>query len=129
MARARQETCTHPFKRLERVSYGRYRCTRCDSDLTPTGRLFEVKHSERVTLACGDRIAVSREHSSGAFQGVFLWAEDFPSGRAYHVAELQRWTHEGKLREDWAAHRFVDPEHVRQAPGVRDRKAREEAQA
>ncbi len=126
MARANQETCPHPVKSLERVAYGRYRCSRCDANLTPIERIFEVRHSERVMLSYGDRIAVNSQHHSGSFQGIFLWAEDFPSGRAYVVAETQLWKHEGKTREDWAAIRQVKPEYVRQAPGVRDRKAREE---
>lgn len=125
MARANQETCPHPWKSRERTAYGRYRCARCDTDLTPPERIFEVRHSERVTLACGDRIAVNSLYHSGAFQGVFLWAEH----GVYHVVELHRWTHEGKAREDWAQHRWVRPEYVRQAPGVRDRKAREEVKA
>ncbi len=127
MALANQETCPHPFKRHERVAYGRSRCARCGADLTPPGRTFEIRHSERVTLAHGDRVAVNGQHAAGPFQGVFLWAETFESGLAYCIAELQQWRHEGKLREDWAAHRWVRPEYVRQAPGVRDRKNREEA--
>jgi hypothetical protein len=91
--------------------------------------MFEVRHSERVSLQYGDRVAVNSQHHSGSFQGIFLWAEDFKSGRAYLVAETQMWKHEGKMREDWAAIRHVRPECVRQAPGVRDRKAREESKS
>lgn len=126
MAYAKQETCPHPRKQRERLAYGRYRCARCDVNLTPSGRCFEVRHSERVVLTFGDRIAVNSQYHGGAFQGIFLWSEDYPSGRAYTIAEVQMWKHEGRMREDWAALRVVRPEYVRQAPGVRDRKKREE---
>lgn len=124
MGRARAENCTHPSKRRERTAYGRYACGRCGTDTTPTGRIFEVRHSDRVTLCYGDRVAVSRECHSGGFQGLFLWAEQGLDGVIYHVVELHRWRHEGVTREDWAQHRFISPEYVRRAPGVRDREAR-----
>lgn len=126
MGKTKPENCLHPWKSRERISYGRYKCGKCDTDLTPPERRFEIRHSERVLLTHGDRIAVSRDHESGSFQGLFLWAEECSKGVYYHVVELQRWTHEGRLREDWAQHRWVHPDHVRQAPGVRDRKQREE---
>lgn len=129
MGKAKPENCTHPSKSKERVSYGRYRCARCGTDVTPAGRTFEIRHSERVVLTHGDRVVVSREHHGGSFQGIFLWSEESKSGRHYLIAETQTWRPEPKspLREDWAAIRHVQPAHVRQAPGVRDRKAREEA--
>ncbi len=44
----------------------------------------------------------------------------------YTVAETQTYTVDKKTYEGWAAIRTVHPDCVRQAPGVRDRKAREE---
>lgn len=127
MGKAKPENCTHPVKQREKTAYARYKCGRCDLDLTDPRLRFSVRHSERVTLNHGDRVAVSREHCAGAFKGIFLYATDEPkSGTVYLVAETQTYTLDKKTYEGWAALRTVFPAHVRQAPGVRDRKQRAE---
>ena len=124
--KANPERCAHPTVKHTTPSFGRTTCSRCDADLTPPQRRFTVRHSERVTLTQGDRVAVRSGPHGAAFQGVFHWVEKFPSGLAYCIAERQTFKHEGKTFEETAAFRFIRPEYVRQAPGVRDRKAREE---
>ena len=131
MGKADPENCPHPLKRHRTAPhFGATQCGRCDADLTPENRSFVVQHSERVTLRTGDLVRVSGGHSGGsgvAFTGQFQYAEDGPSGRAYMVGEIQKYQVDKTWHRGIAAWRTVRPEHVRQAPGVRDRKAREEA--
>lgn len=130
MPKANPEKCPHPSdKRRSGPLYGQLQCGRCNADLTTPARTFEVRHSERVTLAPGERVRVSGSPEHGAaFTGIFLFAEAFSNGDRYLIAELQ-WLHDtgGKrIREGWAAQRLIHPQYVNRAPGVRDRQAREE---
>ena len=54
-----------------------------------------------------------------------------PIGLMYFVAELQTYREgkDGKGRQGIAAWRWADPANVRHAPGLRDRRAREAAEA
>lgn len=126
--KAQPEKCTHPRKALKTPSFGHLECGRCDADLTDEKRHFEWRHSERIVLAQGDRVAVSSSPHGSAFQGVFQYAEECPSGIAYAIIEKQRYQSGGTTYEGPAAVRFIRPEYVRRAPGVRDRKRRGEVE-
>lgn len=125
MPRAKPENCTHPRDKKERTALYRYHCGRCGTDLTNPAYLFEYRHSPRVMLTHGDRVAVNSQHVAGPFQGIFLYAEELKQGIHYTIAETQTYK-DGKnlTREGWAAIRTVHSDFVRQAAGVRDRKAR-----
>jgi hypothetical protein len=130
MGKANPENCPHPFKAWSTPKFGHLACGRCGTDITDPARSFEIKHSERVTLTQGDRVAVRGDGPARpAFQGVFHWSETFESGVAYMIGEFQTYKHDGKTYQGIAGWYLVRPERVRQAPGVRERNKREEAAA
>lgn len=128
--KAKPENCEHPAKALTtQPSFGHTMCARCDTDLTPSVRHFEWKHSERITLSQGERVVIRGDGPGRpAFQGRFEWAEEFPSGMAYMISELQTYKVDKTHYEGVAALRFIRPEFVKRAPGLRDRQAREESE-
>lgn len=124
-----QNSCPHPFTKQVKLAYGHYKCGRCDKDLLPAGRRLTHRHSPRVTLTQGDRIHVKAGEHGAAFKGTFLYAQDYPSGLAYTVAEKQRYM-DGKItREGTAAIRTVRPDTVRRDDGVRARNRREQEES
>jgi hypothetical protein len=117
--------CPHPYKKRETPILWHTRCKRC-ADLTPPERQFEYRHGPATTFRQGDRIRVKGTQLMSAYTAKFWWAEETKLGVRYFVGELQTYKDgTGRHVEGIAAHRMADPELVRTAPGVRDRKARE----
>jgi hypothetical protein len=129
MPLANPETCTHPFTRCESPHFGATRCKRCGADTTPAKRSFEHRAGPRTTFARGDRIHVKASEITHSFKGVWLYADDEPSGLVYCVAEKQIYQLDKRSFEGTAAIRFIRPEHVRHDDGVRARRRREEEAA
>jgi hypothetical protein len=123
--------CTHPVRKLQTLQYGNVVCKRCKAVMFP-GRVFDYRHGPRTSFSAGDRVHVSSGPHGGSFKGVWLYAEDYPSGWAYCIAEKQLYQEggekgkPGRWVEVTASIRTIRPEHVRHDDGVRNRRKREE---